>query len=97
MNEWKEGSYYRVLKNDKLTEQDKDAAYRTVQDYESWTSSELVNAFSTWNKIVYHSWYKVERTFAAIGLLGSATSSCVYKRSHLIENISNTWLKDSKL
>jgi hypothetical protein len=92
MNEWKAGSYERVLRNKDVELADKEAAYRTMEDYESWTANEISSVLSWKNYIVYHTWHRAERTFAAIGVIGSvfAGGKFLHQRKHLVVDFTNS-------
>ena len=88
MSEILPGSYERVVKCQD-TEQDTRVAYRTMEDYEQWTTERLSKALNLRNKVWYHVFHKAERTFATIGLLGTifAGGRFVYHRKHLIPDL----------
>jgi hypothetical protein len=67
MNEWRSGSYQRVVQNLEIEENDSRAAYRTLQDYDQWTTKELLGALNWSNKLWYRVFHKAERTFATPG------------------------------
>lgn len=52
MNEWKNGSYMYVLKNENVNIEDKEAVYCIIKDYKVWTVRELSDALNTKNKIL---------------------------------------------
>lgn len=84
MEAWEKNSYTNVLKN-QVQDKDRDAAYRTMEDYNDWTQNELVNSLNFLNRLNYHILYRAERRWATIGILALSitTSKTINKRVHI--------------